>query len=58
MTSQRCMGVHCKIINRGHNQCRTILHLLRNMVGERRIGNMGSDNQAFFIGSLKIKRGD
>ena len=37
---------------------RTILHLLRNMVGEWRIGNMGSDNQAFFIGSLKIKRGD
>ena len=35
-------------------------HSLFVKIGERRIGNMGSeiDNQVFFIGSLKIKRGD
>ena len=31
-------------------------HSLFVKIGERRIGNMGSDNQVFFIGSLKIKR--
>ena len=33
-------------------------HSLFVKIGERRIGNMGGDNQVVFIGSLKIKRGD